>query len=103
MTDRELLERAARTIGLTLVWSTEPDMPPRRADTYDYWTPLTDDGDAFRLMVKLQMTVEADEHPRATIPWQESAWAPFPLVEDADATVRRCIVLAAAMLPGTTQ
>ena len=56
MTDRELLELAAKAAGIPL----KPDF----AERYDYymsdrlmWNPLTDDGDALRLAVKLGLTV----------------------------------------------
>jgi hypothetical protein len=100
---KDLTARAARAAGIELLWSSEPDLKPRRKDTMQTFAPLDDDGDAFRLMVQLQMTVEADEHPRATTHWAESVWAPFPLVEDTAATIRRCIVGAAASLPGAEQ
>jgi hypothetical protein len=52
MTDRELLEDAAKAAGY---WSAEfncaANLP--RPD----WNPLTDDGDALRLMVKLELHV----------------------------------------------
>ena len=61
MTDRELLENAAKAAGIPpalyetrngMVW--EPDKKVwRRA-----WNPLTDDGDALRLAVKLQMSLD---------------------------------------------
>ena len=57
MTDRELLELAAKAAGMTLdnlgdrVVRREPDGQPV------YWNPLTDDGDALRLAVKLRMNV----------------------------------------------
>ena len=70
MTDRELLELAAKAagirytveddeyyktrkfFGLWLVFDGEPSFTSRR-----YWNPLTDDGDAFRLMVDLRLIV----------------------------------------------
>jgi hypothetical protein len=63
MTDRELLELAAKAAGLVHAkWSDACDemITPsehhsrfRRAGDWNIWNPLTDDGDAFRLMVKL--------------------------------------------------
>lgn len=56
MTDRELLEKAAKAAGIEYEWHngcgdalhlTAPDA------TAIYWNPLTDDGDALRLAVKL--------------------------------------------------
>lgn len=59
MTDRELLELAAKAAGITLhvvgngyggvTFYTYPDML--------FWNPLTDDGDALRLAVKLGLCI----------------------------------------------
>ena len=62
--DRELLELAAKAAGLTIVdsitsilndddgWLETTDNGPDRL-----WNPLTNDGDALRLAVKLKMTL----------------------------------------------
>ncbi len=54
MSDRELLELAAKAAGIPL----KPDFKER----FDYymadrlmWNPITDDGDALRLMVRLRL------------------------------------------------
>lgn len=54
MTDRELLELAAKAAGIELVWHGDTD-PFCFAETVAgiKWNPLTDDGDALRLAVKL--------------------------------------------------
>lgn len=58
MTDKELLELAARAAGVKLVcyggisYYASDYMP-----TSESWDPLADDGDAMRLAVKLDMTV----------------------------------------------
>jgi len=59
MTDRELLEAAARAAGLPAFWD---DLAGRMRIVSDdcksfftYWEPLTDDGDALRLAVKLKL------------------------------------------------
>jgi hypothetical protein len=46
MTDRELLEAAAKAAGIDLL-----------RGPYITWNPLTDDGDALRLAVRLNLTV----------------------------------------------
>ncbi len=48
MTDRALLEKAARAAGYDVAW---------REANIGLWNPLTDDGDALRLAVKLRMDV----------------------------------------------
>ena len=56
MTDKELLELAAKAAGYDFYWMTgaywlKTDDPFRDA----LWNPLTDDGDAFALAVKLHL------------------------------------------------
>ena len=64
--ERALLEAAARAAGIVISsWMLDgPDPSMRGAwlndDEYSgdgWWNPLTDDGDALRLAVKLQMSV----------------------------------------------
>lgn len=59
MTDRELLELAAKAAGIELRWSNEGVAYAQRDDGYwGVWNPLTDDGDALRLAVKLALDIE---------------------------------------------
>lgn len=60
MTDRELLELAAKAAGYhwPLVWP-----HPSPVDVPHDWNPLTNDGDALRLAVKLGMLVSIINHP----------------------------------------
>lgn len=65
MTDRELLELAAKAAGYGEVWYLEgydtPYIGPRYTGgtpQYTTFKPLTDDGDALRLAVKLRLIVE---------------------------------------------
>jgi len=94
--DRELLELAAKAAGVELKWSSEPDMPPRIAQTWHNWNPLTEDGDALRLAVKLRLcvdiysegtTVRDSDHTEAS---EHSA--------DNGLATRRAIVRAAAAI-----
>ena len=64
-TDRELLELAAKAAGLE-IHSYDPisdriytprSLPMLEGSYLHTWNPLTDDGDAFRLAVKLHMCV----------------------------------------------
>jgi hypothetical protein len=114
MGDRELLEAAARAAGMYVLpqpWPDadgwffglhhgEPAMHYRlhkgRAVQGKPWMPLTDDGDALRLAVKLQLRVIAG--PRKAVASTDSAdviMAEF-LEPDPCAATRRAIVRAAA-------
>lgn len=93
--DKELLELAAKAAGLTLgelggrIVRREVDGQPV------YWNPLTDDGDALRLAVKLGLTVvvESDmvfcRNQRFDKAFREQG-------KDLYAATRRAIVRAAA-------
>lgn len=57
MTDRELLELAAKAAGYLL--SELSDMVWSDSETeFVYWNPLTDDGDALRLAVRLLFEID---------------------------------------------
>ena len=53
MTDRELLELAAKAAGLDIEW--QPGDWAHDNETGCEWNPLTGDGDALRLAVKIYM------------------------------------------------
>jgi hypothetical protein len=55
MTDRELLELAAKAIGLPECGWMGPAFMYVKDNTFTDWNPLTDDGDALRLAVKLKL------------------------------------------------
>lgn len=60
MTDRELLELAAKGAGIELRW--HPDgtaySDSRCKDYWGVWNPIADDGDALRLAVKLELKIQ---------------------------------------------
>jgi hypothetical protein len=93
MTDRELLELAAKADGIE--WD---------EFTLDCWNPLISDGDALRLAVKLGMTVLADPGIDGSVAAQidpptsplTSVWADELAEPDPYAATRRAIVRAAA-------
>lgn len=78
MSDRELLELAAKAVGIELAEWSEIALGYRRKDG-GHWNPLTDDVDAFRLMEKLKIDSIWDDDRKLIC----SAW-------------RRAIVRAAA-------
>ena len=107
MTDRELLELAAKAAGIE--WHCWQDMV-RDYDSPHYggsaiqithsaitWNPLTDDGDALRLAVKLQFDIGVADGNVCAIPWDMPAciemWDDNPYV-----ATRRAIVRAAAAI-----
>lgn len=91
MTDRELLKLAAKAAGYDVTWLKDSQFIH---DGDDWWDPLTDDGDALRLAVKLHMQVSiTTESCRA-----ETLPVLGVRVNDNDefAATRRAIVMAAA-------
>ncbi len=104
-TDRELLELAAKAIGIELAWSNfDKDLPPRRIDTWNNWNPLTNDGDALRLAVKLGLYLEIDrpnQRASALPEIEEMEFSRENFGADACAALRRAIVRAAAVIGET--
>lgn len=114
MTDRELLEMAAKAAGYEDWKYCEPILGepalyiPKAGGV---WTPLTDDGDALRLAAALRLSIDHN-HPADQQRWVaadrngcEGCYAPVSCVEDAFedeshrmAATRRAIVRAAAEL-----
>ena len=94
--DRELLENAAKAAGMTLGKHTQKDWAFTHGGKE--WNPLTDDGDALRLAVKLRMSVKNTEIRASVI--AERAWVVTtePHGDDPLAATRRAIVRAAAEL-----
>jgi hypothetical protein len=107
MTDRELLELAAKAAGLRLDQLSGRGVR-READGQPvYWNPLTDNADAFRLAVKLGIDVSFPLYRKPDPPtvhagryWDTyvSCWYPFEerKGDDPYAATRRAIVRAAA-------
>ena len=99
MTDRELLELAAKAAGEYYgEWSDRSNsFRIRYAGYWKEWNPLADDGDAMRLAVKLRMRIE---HYSVTSDGCDRVGAnnaPTVLYEgDSYAATRRAIVRAAA-------
>jgi hypothetical protein len=101
MTDRELLELAAKAEGIEITgqWSNDDRMYTHTS--LGWWNPLVDDGDALRLAVKLGLEVFTKDDPRAEasattygVEWIMSE----PHGADPFAATRRAIVRAAASM-----
>ena len=111
MTDRELLEKAARAIHLVVesytenmnCWAYLQGAPANRDGEYPIfiWNPLDDDGDALRLAVNLGIDVTykafgEDEVMVSASDDQFDGWFTEPYGDDKAAATRRAIVRAAA-------
>lgn len=94
-TDRELLELAAKAAGMEVTAIVADGIPHRFGG--GYWNPLTDDGDALRLAVQLDLNVERYDGT-STIAGNAylEQWPHEPDGDDRAAATRRCIVRAAA-------
>ncbi len=105
MTDRELLEKAAKAAGLAVIIPAAHQRGLWIEGLEDEWNPLTDDGDALRLAVDLGITIYTNirtayvlygNHPinaddREITATEEPG-------EDPHAATRRAIVRAAAQI-----
>ena len=101
MTDRELLELAAKAAGIECTWIEHlQSMELIELDAcVNHWNPLTDDGDALRLSVKLNMTVRC--YMGTTVaqigtPGLKNAYEEVTDHTDPSAATRRAIVRTAA-------
>jgi hypothetical protein len=98
MTDRELLELAAKAAGLPHqwcdAWNTMAKPRPDGGFFFDkVWTPLTDDGDALRLAVRCAQRFGLYRFMRA---WLIAMATEQGDASDSYAATRRAIVRAAA-------
>lgn len=77
MTNRELLEMAAKAAGITIRWERECGVIRARQQSGGYcgiWNPLADDGDALRLVVALRISIDfASPHSKPIDRIQASA------------------------------
>jgi hypothetical protein len=95
MSDRELLEAAAKAAGY---WAAEFNCPANLP--HKNWNPITDSGDAFELAVKLRLTINCS-YDDVTLCGQEFTQKEVFIErngEDPLAATRRAIVRAAAEL-----
>lgn len=101
MSDRTLLENAAKAAGIELRWHTfGSDTWCAKHPSGEVWNPLTDDGDAFRLAVKLGIEVvpfTGSKLTRAAF-LGDVRQIEEPHGDDPYAATRRAIVRAAAAI-----
>jgi hypothetical protein len=100
-TDRELLELAAKAAGLPIEFDEGtcngwwPNGRTSTGDVDEWWNPLTDDGDALRLAVKLRLQVHIEDYGTSARLCEGGQWQSGRSSDPAEAT-RRAIVRAAA-------
>jgi len=100
MSDRELLELAAKAAGYALTDGSQ-GYRTFRCNGGVEWNPLDDDGDAFRLGVRLGLMVDCFECANDSVEasfddGDFSAYCTEPVGEDKAAATRRAIVRVAA-------
>jgi hypothetical protein len=94
MKDRQLLEKAAKAAGFNRTRIAPNGMHQVHCwheayeSDWEYWNPLTDDGDALRLAVKLNLLPFPEVAHSATLAGNEDPYA----------ATRRAIVRAAAAI-----
>ncbi len=108
MNDREMLELAAKAAGIKIDCS---DMSGGRVNNEGFdlngnavldwhngtrWNPLADDGDAFRLGVKLGLTINPYKRGLFVSRYENEPVIQEKWAEDGCVTTRRAIVRAAA-------
>ena len=97
MTDRELLELAAKAINLPGTWVENFGYRFDCEEPY-FWNPLSDDGDALRLVINLLLSVWTyEEEVEIGVPGMNRGLRILePYNGDPYAATRRAIVRAAA-------
>lgn len=99
MTDQELLELAAKAAGVDFDGHS---FIKRDRYSSNVWDPLFDDGDAFRLMVALNLDIEFDGPTGMRVNYVDGGGrlctVEQHVLEDLAEAVRRTIVSAAAEL-----
>ena len=105
MTDRELLELAAKAAGILplpdekeLDFAVDGSLMICGGGDLEYWNPLVDDADALRLAVRLHFAIDIGVMLTSIDGMQEGdkGIASEPHGEDPEAATRRAIVRAAA-------
>jgi hypothetical protein len=99
MTDRELLELAAKAAEIKIGDWYDSSNAFVACQDRPWWNPLTDDGDALRLAVKLDLGVMSSSFRQTTRVWQycvSGKEIDVPHEQDPYAATRRAIVRAAA-------
>lgn len=107
MSDRALLEAVAKAAGVEGHFSAKKELDTERWGIVTFlgygqaafWNPLTDDSDALRLAVKLQIDVK--HYGDHVVAWFDGGYIGtgcIPYDDDPCAATRRAITLAAASI-----
>lgn len=103
MSDRELLELAAKAAGIEVFFDDDGDCYRVKASgNRNYWNPIAFDGDALRLAIKLKITIQFPWDHKCKLMQETRCWndSDDPAIEehkdDPYAATRRAIVRAAA-------
>jgi len=100
MTDRELLQLAAKAAWYTLTdhYDVDGRYWPWCHELERNWCPLGDDGDALRLAVKLCMVIDVSDAPSIDVAYKHDGnyRTIHDDIGDASESVRRAITLCAA-------
>ena len=118
MSDLEMMELAAKGAGIAVhrgrAWQSdklfrEIPRPSSPLVANVEWNPLTDDGDALRLAVRLNLDIEFLAEPDGVEVWVCATWSDEPVSQteeggkDLLAATRRAIVRAAAAIGETME
>ena len=95
MNDKELLELAAKAAGIEVI-SDAGEKGLWIKHKFLAWNPLTDDGDALRLAVKLNLDVGINCPNSTCIDVDKDNWVIEQHNDDPYAATRRAIVKAAS-------
>lgn len=97
MTDQELLELAAKAAGISSTLKFPYVSKDGLATGWTDWNPITNDGDAFRLAVKLGMMVYVNtKNKEVDVCADSKSVFRFDFDQEPYAATRRAIVKAAA-------
>jgi hypothetical protein len=104
MSDKELLELAAKAIDLPECGWMGPAFMYVKDNTFTDWNPLTDDGDTLRLAVKLKIDVK--HYDDYVVGWFDGGYIGTGKIMyegDPYAATRRAITRAAAEIGKTME
>lgn len=111
MTDRQLLESAAKAAGHAIYTARQAERDAAGhggvglwlASGHTCWNPLTSDSDALRLAVRLRLNLNFEEWDGAeyacAVPHKSHQGQDEVIGDDENAAARRAIVRAAAAMP----